>query len=138
MRGGGSSGDGERTKREGVTGRCRRRAHAGVGMAVAASRRRERGRWGGIGEGGRKKEQMREDMHGCFCKYLLLWRHMACHVARLGPQMKHVTELSDPDARFESSGTQAKLRNKCGDLWCNLLFFFAKLNYSALPLGIVL
>ena len=44
----------------------------------------------------------------------------AC-MAHLGPQTKHLTEFRDPDARFESLGTQAKSRDKFGDLGCNLL-----------------
>ena len=43
---------------------------------------------------------------------------------RLGPQMKHLAEFRDPDARLESSRTQAKSRNKFEDLRCNLLFTF--------------
>ena len=42
-------------------------------------------------------------------------------LAGFGLPMNHKTEFRDSDARFESSGTQAKLRNKFGDLWCNLL-----------------
>ena len=44
------------------------------------------------------------------------------HVARLGSQMNHLTKFRDPDARFESLGTYLELRDKFGDLACNLLF----------------
>jgi len=36
----------------------------------------------------------------------------------LGLQTKHSIEFRDPDARFESLGTQAKSRDKFGDLDC--------------------
>ena len=72
-------------------------------------------------------EEMGEDknIQGDFCKYLPLWQHVACHVGacvvHLGPQTKHLTEFRDPDARFESLGTQVKSQDKFGDLGCNLL-----------------
>ena len=36
--------------------------------------------------------------------------------------MNRKVEFRDPDARFASLGTQAKLRDKFGDLECNLLY----------------
>ena len=46
-------------------------------------------------------------------------------LAGFGLPMNHKTEFRDSDARFESSGTQAKLRDKFGDLGCNLLFILS-------------
>ena len=43
------------------------------------------------------------------------------HLARLGPPMNHLIEFRDPDTWFESLGTYAELRDKFGDLECNLL-----------------
>ena len=42
-------------------------------------------------------------------------------LAGFGLPMNHKIEFRDSDARFESSGTQAKLWDKFGDLGCNLL-----------------
>ena len=39
-----------------------------------------------------------------------------------GLSMNRKVEFRDPDARFASLGTQAKLRDKFGDLKYNLLF----------------
>ena len=39
-------------------------------------------------------------------------------VGRMGPRMTQLTQFRDPDARFESLGTQAKSRDKFGDLDC--------------------
>ena len=47
---------------------------------------------------------------------------LGAHMARLGLLMNHLTEFRDPDARFESLGTYVELRDKFGDLECNLLF----------------
>ena len=44
-------------------------------------------------------------------------------MARLGLLMNHLTEFRDPDARFESLGTYSELRDKFGDLECNLLSY---------------
>ena len=42
-------------------------------------------------------------------------------LAGFGLSMNRKVEFRDPDARFASLGTQAKLRDKFGDLECNLL-----------------
>ena len=48
--------------------------------------------------------------------------------------MKHLAEFRDPDARFESSGIQAKSQDKFGDRQSNLLFPFPRrLRSRALP-----
>ena len=43
-------------------------------------------------------------------------------LAGFGLSMNRKVEFRDPDARFASLGTQAKLRDKFGDLECNLLY----------------
>ena len=93
-------------------------------------RRRAAGSGGGGGgerserEGGKSKSKKIGLCRFFFSKCLPVWhygrrRKLAWRV--WGPRVNHLTRFRNSDGRSESLGTQVKLQDKFGNLWCILL-----------------